>query len=141
MTAADLQALVEEWQVRLNLSHFKVWSRLMSRKDFMDYHEHDAHAFCIQDLTRQTGRIDLLDPADTHPKRLDGAPPDDPEENVVHEVMHIWSQQIISHVEALAKYAPEPVMELVRENMSKAEEHMNDALAAALVSLKRDGSK
>lgn len=138
MTAADLQALVEEWQARLNLSHFKVWSRLMSRKDFTTYHERDAHGCCTQDFTRNTARIDMVDPTDTHPKRMDGAPVDDFEADVIHEVLHIWSQQIIHHVETLAKYAPEPVMELVRESMSTAEEHMIDALAASLVALKRE---
>ena len=118
MTQDKLEALCREWQFRLGLTEWKVQVKLRRHYEMS---EKGSWGECEWNAVRRTARISILDPADADPN---GILPYDPEETLVHELLHLHAASFAGHIE--------------RDSYQyHLMEHAIDSIAAALISLKR----
>ena len=118
MTQAELEALCTEWQKRLGLTEWKIEVRLRRHYKMED---HGSWGECTWNAVRRTARISVLDPTDADP---DGILPYDPEETLVHELLHL-------HAATFAGYIDRDSYQY------HFLEHAIDAITSALIDLKR----
>jgi len=121
VTEVELQHLLAYWQPRLRLADWAVTVQLVTTREIGD---HTINGTCDPLLQQKVARIQILRPED-HPDN--SFLPYDAERSLVHELLHCWA----------VPFEPENQQSLAYTSL----EQMLNALARALVELKRQGGQ